>query len=149
MWRLLKIITHIEHNKKILLKFQPNENELKVIADSFKYYDKKIENLLKEKFHKIKELKDKDKINIEKEKSDNNNNYDTNIENLKNLKRLKKIIYNTYNIYDNNYFNSINVNSMLIRKENNKIDFNNDDNIIKKNPEVKNKYGNKILKKCI
>ena len=146
---MLKIITHIEHNKKILLKFQPNENELKVITDSFKYYDKKIENLLKEKFHKIKELKDKDKINIEKEKSDNNNNYDTNIENLKNLKRLKKIIYNTYNIYDNNYFNSINVNSMLIRKENNKIDFNNDDNIIKKNPEVKNKYGNKILKKCI
>ena len=146
---MLKIITHIEHNKKILLKFQPNENELKVITDSFKYYDQKIENLLKEKFHKIKELKDKDKINIEKEKSDNNNNYDTNIENLKNLKRLKKIIYNTYNIYDNNYFNSINVNSMLIRKENNKIDFNNDDNIIKKNPEVKNKYGNKILKKCI
>ena len=82
----LKSREHINHNKKILLEFRPYKNELKEIMDNFKYYDEQIENLLKEKLAKIKELKDK--INIEKEKSDNNNNYDTKIENMENLKRL-------------------------------------------------------------
>ena len=119
--KCLKSRSHINHNKKILLEFQPNENELKEIMNNFKYYDEKIENLLKEKFDTIKKLKDK--INIEKEKNDNNN-CDLKIENMKNLKRLNEIIYNTYNMYNNNYFNSINVNTMLntmlIRKEKNK-----------------------------
>ena len=132
----LKSRVHINHNKKILLEFQPNEKELKEIMNNFRYYENKIENLLKEKLAKIKELKDI--INIEKEKSENNNNYDIKIENIKNLKRLKEIIYNTYNMYNNNYFNSLNVNKILIHKDKN-------DNINKINNKVNKININKIL----
>ena len=62
-----------------------------------------------------------------------------------------EIIYNTYNVYNNNYYNSININTLLISIFNNRIyikdDLNNEyENIIKiKNEKINNKnYKNKI-----
>ena len=37
------------------------------------------------------------------------------------MKRLSEIIYNTYNIYNNNYYNSININNIIINYYNNNI----------------------------
>ena len=115
----------------------------------------------KELNNKLKEAKEKLKnelINITKEKNENiNNKYKKEIDNLDNgyikeiqkldfnkkiennnyLKRLTEIIYNTYNMYNNNYFNSININNILIHKEKNRIDINKDDNIIRKNKVLK------------
>ena len=41
-------------------------------------------------------------------------NYDENIANINSLKRLIEIIFNTYNIYNNNYYNSVNINNLLL-----------------------------------
>ena len=48
------------------------------------------------------------------------------IDDLSNINRLNGIIYNTYNKYNNNYFNSINMNKILINYYNNKNSINND-----------------------
>ena len=39
--------------------------------------------------------------------------YNKQIENMSNIKKLNEIVLNTYNIYNNNYFNAININSIL------------------------------------
>ena len=124
----------------------------------------------KELNNKLKEAKEKLKNelnNITKEKNENINNkykkeidnldngyikeiqkldFNKKIENMKYLKRLNELIYNTYNIYNNNYFNSINVNILLIKKEKNKNEINKNDNMIEKNKYVKNKTENKVIK---
>ena len=72
-------------------------------------------------------------------------NYDKYIANADYLKRLNEIIYNTYNTYNNNYYNSININNILISIFNNKTyiddDLNNQyENLIKiKNQTINNK----------
>jgi F0F1-type ATP synthase membrane subunit b/b' len=40
--------------------------------------------------------------------------YGKTIENMNNIRRLNEIIYNTYNMNSNNYYNSININKLLI-----------------------------------
>ena len=42
------------------------------------------------------------------------------------MKRLNEMIYDTYNIYNNNYYNSININIILINHNSNEININND-----------------------
>ena len=46
--------------------------------------------------------------------------YNDKIEKMKEINRLNEIIYNTYNIYSNNYYNSININNILINHCNSK-----------------------------
>ena len=73
------------------------------------------------------------------------------IENLRNIKRLNEILYNTYYSYSNNYYNSININSILENLYNNNIQKNNNineeiENIIKiKNEKDKIKIKNNII----
>jgi len=61
------------------------------------------------------------------------------------FKKLNEIIYNTYNIYNNNYYNSININNILISIIYNKAYIINDlsneyENIIKiKNENIKSR----------
>ena len=47
--------------------------------------------------------------------------YGTKIDNVNNLKRLNEIVYNTYINYNNNYYNSINFNNILLNHKNSEI----------------------------
>ena len=60
----LKTRNHISHNKKIIIEIQPSQKELDIINNIIKSYEDKIENLEKEKFDKIKELK----VNLKNQK---------------------------------------------------------------------------------
>ena len=44
----------------------------------------------------------------------NNLTYDERIEKMTNIKKINEVIYNTYNLYNNNYYNSININKILL-----------------------------------
>ena len=90
----------------------------------------KYENEINEIKNKYKATADNNKKIYEKELSDLNDkykrkikryNYDEYIENTEYLKKLIEIIYNTYNVYNNNYYNSININTLLISIFNNRI----------------------------
>ena len=140
------------------------ENELKLIENNYEQNKNEITN-------KYKAIDDNNKNIYEKELSNLNDkykrkiqryNYDEYIENLDYLKRLNEIIYNTYNIYNNNYYNSININNILINIFNNKTYINDDlndeyENIIKiknetinnKNNKIKNKYNTHKLDNII
>ena len=50
---------------------------------------------------------------------------------MKNIKRINEIIYNTYNKHNNNYFNSININEILVNNNIYNINDNEYENIIK------------------
>ena len=96
-------------NRKIINKFKLINKKLKII------YENKIKELTK-------------KINEEI----NNLNYDEKILNYSNIKKIDEIILNTYNMYNNNYYNAININSVLLR--------------YMKNDYIKNNIMQKILK---
>ena len=108
-----------------------NTNEYKSIDDNLKNaYEKELSN-----------LKDKYKRKIKRY------NFDEYIENMHYIKRLIEIIYNAYNTFNHNYYNSININNILISIFNNKTYINDDisneyENIIKIKNEtinIKNK----------
>ena len=58
--------------------------------------------------------------------------YDKKIDNISNIKKLNEIIYNAYNAYNDNYFNCININNILVNYYQNEYIKN---NIMKKNLE--------------
>ena len=90
----------------------------------FKLMNEK-ENMIYKK--KINELTKKYNEDI------NNTKLDEQILNLTNIKRLDEIILNTYNMYNNNYYNAININSILLRYINNDYIKNKMKNILKDN----------------
>ena len=122
-----------ELNKK---KYEDKmQKEIKIIRDKYLSDRKKMGEdnikLRKHKYYKeVNDIKKKYKIKIEsnnilyKNKIDKLDNtykkikekigYNRKIENLKYIKRLIEIIFNTYNIYNNNYFNSKNINNVLM-----------------------------------
>ena len=122
-----------ELNKK---KYEDKiKKEIEIIRDKYLSDRKKMGEdnikLRKHKYYKeINDIKKKYKIKIEsnnilyKNKIDKLDNtykkikekigYNRKIENLKYIKRLIEIIFNTYNIYNNNYFNSKNINNVLM-----------------------------------
>ena len=210
----LKTRFHINHNKNNIIEIKPIKEELFIIEETIKDYNKKIENLRVEKINKEKEIvnnikkkkenenkrikeilknnneekKEELKINKEKyisdieeikrkyiqeikerkdkyEKENNEINskyklkekkenqiyefkieeivkkynekikdlkYDIKIENLINLKKISEIVYNTYNAYNDNYYNCVNINNILLSYY--------------KNENVKNNIMKKILK---
>jgi hypothetical protein len=82
----------------------------------------------------------KTKIKIEKldkkyKNEINKYEFEKRIEDYDKILRINKIVYNSYNKYNNNYFNSVNINSLLIYYINNQ---NINDNIIK--IKLKDKY---------
>jgi hypothetical protein len=82
----------------------------------------------------------KTKIKIEKldkkyKNEINKYEFEKRIEDYDKILRINKIVYNSYNKYNNNYFNSVNINSLLIYYIN---DQNINDNIIK--IKLKDKY---------
>ena len=113
-------------------------NEYKSIDDNLKNaYEKELLNLKGKYERKIKRY-----------------NFDEYIENMHYIKRLIEIIYNAYNTFNHNYYNSININNILISIFNNKTYTNDDisneyENIIKIKNEtinIKNKikYNNNL-----
>ena len=86
----LRKTKYIKDNNNIINKYK-TINEEENIIHKFRL------NELEKKFNEeIKNLK-----------------YNKQIENMSNIKRLNEIVLNTYNIYNDNYFNSININSIL------------------------------------
>jgi len=132
----------INEVKKIKDKNEINEQsktkELKLNRDKYisdiEEIKKKYEKELKERENKYK--KDEDKINnkykIKKEKENilhklkmdelskkykdiiDNLKFDEKIENMINIKKINEVVYNTYNSYNDNYYNSMNINNILL-----------------------------------
>ena len=92
------------------------EKEIKDRENKYKKEEDKIYNkykILEEKEHIIYKLKSEE---LDKKYHDiiNNLTYDKKIENMSNTKKINEIIYNTYNSYNDNYYNSININKILL-----------------------------------
>ena len=140
----LKARDHINHNKKIIIEIQPSKNELNIIENIIKFYEKKINNLETDKFIKVKEIKEKLKesenklkekneieikennIKMEKELKIKNDEYLSNKQNIKdqsiklietNYEKNENEIINNYKIIDNNNKN-IYENELLKLNEN-------------------------------
>ena len=135
---LQKEINSSETKKKLELE----NNKIKFSSDIKKIrekYEREIKNL-KEIFNKNEIIID-NKYQIQKEKLElyykykfllyqnkcddilSKVSFDKNIENLTNLKRLNELVYNTYNLYNNNYYNSKNINNIIISLHQNNIHF--------------------------
>jgi len=135
---LQKEINNSETKKKLELE----NNKIKFSSDIKKIrekYEREIKNL-KEIFNKNEIIID-NKYQIKKEKLElyykykfllyqnkcddilRKVSFDKNIENLTNLKRLNELVYNTYNLYNNNYYNSKNINNIIISLHQNNIHF--------------------------
>ena len=135
---LQKEINSSETKKKLELE----NNKIKFSSDIKKIrekYEREIKNL-KEIFNKNEIIID-NKYQIKKEKLElyykykfllyqnkcddilRKVSFDKNIENLTNLKRLNELVYNTYNLYNNNYYNSKNINNIIISLHQNNIHF--------------------------
>ena len=92
----LRKLKYINDNNKINNKYKLI-NEKEFIIHKFKI------NELEKKFNEeIKNLK-----------------YNEKIEKINNIKELNELIYNTYNTYNNNYYNALNINSILLSYINN------------------------------
>ena len=114
--------------RKQKYQFLLNEYE---INKKYQLRNKKIEILYNNKLDRLNEKHKNilEKINIEKQ-----------IENINNIKRINEIVYNAYNLYNNNYYNSININNIIMN-------FHSIDEKIKKN--IQNKTSEKDYKLMI
>ena len=159
-----KLKIKIEENNKYLC------NELKLYTDEYKKEQKDIRTkyinemkLAKYKYEKnINKIKNNYKIindynniihknmieTLDKKYKDIIEKHNLKIDNLNNFKILNEIIYNTYNMYNNNYYNAININNILINSYNNinkiKKDYNENYNNL-----IKIKEGNEEIDKNI
>ena len=103
-------ISDIENIKK---KY---EKEIKNRENKYKKDEDRIKNRIKimnEKEYIIHKLKMDELCKKYKEIIDNLK-YDEKIENMINTKRINEVIYNTYNSYNDNYYNSLNINNLLL-----------------------------------
>ena len=131
------------------------ENELKAIYDKYisdlnnlrnEYEDKiklikiNYEKNKNEIMNKYKALKESNDIIYKKDLESLDNkyikiiqecNYNNRIDNMSYIKRLNEIVYNTYNMYNNNYYNAININNILVNSVNQEIN---------KREDLKTKY---------
>ena len=157
--RIEKRIQNAKTNEKSKMYKNKQKNELKENNNRYKYdveqITKRYENEIRQR--KIKYQTDYYRINnkykllyerecivnkFRLEKLDkkfkekiNNFQFDIKIENINNINIINELVYNTYKRYRNNYYNSININNILINYSKN--DYINN-NIMKKT--LKNKY---------
>ena len=104
-----KFISEIEEIKK---KY---EEEIKIKINEYENYNNKINN-------EYREINEKNNIIYKSKKNEINKKYNEKIEilgynkkieNLNNLKKFNEIVYNTYIIYKQNYFNCLNIKSLV------------------------------------
>ena len=117
--KLDKEIKMMKYNYELKINEINNKYKLMVEYNNI-IYNNKIEKLDLEYIKKIKKF-----------------DYENKIENLNDIKRLNSIIYNSYDNYNNNYYNSINIQNILINYKNNETN-----NEI--NKELNNVYENMI-----
>ena len=111
------------NNKKYLMDIQnlrrKYENEKKKFKNKYKNQKKEINKkykLLKNKENIINQNEIKKLIKLY---SDETIKIDLKIEKMTNMKKISEIVYNTYKKYNNNYYNSININNILLSYYNN------------------------------
>ena len=126
------------YNSELKNITKENDNEIKLRKYQYKIYKNGIRR-------KYKLMIDKINIIYENEITKLDNKYirviqkykfAERIDKLKSLNRLNEIVYNAYNMHNNNYYNSQNINNILIDYHKNKIYLNDDlnkefENIIK------------------
>ena len=148
----LKTRNHISHNKKIIIEIQPSQKELDIIDNIIKSYDDKINNLEKEKFDIIKEIKKKLKESENKLKEKNEKQIEENktkMENelkmkndelLLNKQKILKEFKNEIKLIETNHEKIINeiTNKYKEINDNNKIEYEN------KIANLNNKYNKEI-----
>ena len=114
-------------NKEIKLNLDKYKSDIEEIKNRYEKEIKERENKYKKEEdnitnkYKLKELKEniihKKKIeeldNIYND-SINNLTYDKAIERMTNTKKINEVIYNTYDLYKDNYYNSVNINKILL-----------------------------------
>ena len=107
---------HDKYNYDIEEIKKKYENEIKERENKYKEDEDIINNKYKkmeEKEYNIHKLKLEE---LEKKYNDiiNNLTYDKEIENMANTKKINEVIYNTYNSYNDNYYNSLNINKIIL-----------------------------------
>ena len=117
-----------ENNKKYLYDIEEirkkYEREMELRKEK---YDKDNNNIInKYKVRKEKEeIKYKlkiEKLNIKYKKEINEYEFDKKIERLDNMLIINEMVYDTYNNNNNNYFNSLNINSLMLYYNKNEYD---------------------------
>ena len=103
----LSDIKDIKNRYEKEIKIRKNKYERDIIETIHKY------NLIIQKYSIIHEYKLKE-LNKEYIDKLNNLKYDIKIENIMNIKKINEIIFNSYNKYSNNYYNSLNINNILL-----------------------------------
>ena len=110
----------VKNKKELISNIQKIKNkyksEIKLKKQEFIKKEGKIKNeyiLKKENIkmfyeYKIKKLDNKCKDIL------NKISFDKKIEDITNLKKLNELVYNTYDVYNNNYYNSKNINNIII-----------------------------------
>ena len=94
-----------EYEEKIRLRKKEYEEKKNKIYNKYKLmnekenikYKIKVDKIMKKYLNEIKEYKFEEKI-----------------ENYENMLKINKIIFNIYNNYNNNYYNSVNINNLLL-----------------------------------
>ena len=101
-----KYISDIEEIKK---KLKDRENKYK--QDEYKINNKyKIMNEKEINIHKL----EMDKLSKKYKDIFENLKYDEKIENMINIKKINEVVYNTYNSHNDHYYNSMNINNILL-----------------------------------
>jgi len=105
-----------KYNSDIIEIKKKYENEIKERENKYKEDENLIYNkykIMEEKEYNIHKLKLEE---LEKKYDDiiNNLTYDKEIEKMANTKMINEVIYNAYNSYNNNYYNSLNINNIIL-----------------------------------
>ena len=137
---IIKIGTEMKSRKK---DYKVKINE---INNKYKLINEKDIITYNQKLEKLEKLDMKYIEKIQKFK------YDINIENCNYIKRLVGIVYDTYKEYNNNYYNSMNINNILVNFHENEIYSNSDldedfENLIKQKTTNKNNKNNNCTTK--
>ena len=100
-------IKDIKNKYENEIKIRKNKYERDFIETMNKY------NLISQEYYIIHEYKLKE-LNREYTDKLNNLKYDNKIENIMYIKKINEIIFNAYNKYSNNFYNSLNINNILL-----------------------------------
>ena len=91
-------------NEEIKLRKLKYSNEIEEINNKYKLEEEKINQNFKDIINELNKIYEEDIKNLK---------HNEIIENMNNLKQIIELISNTYNAYNNNYFNALNINSVL------------------------------------
>ena len=140
---------YLSEIKEIKKKY---EEEIKKVKIKYDEYSNKINNKykLKKEKQKIKYNLKIDELNISYKNKIDSFQFEKKIRNIHNFIKLNKNIFDLYKSYNNNYFNAMNINNILVSYANNKLINEKMKKILDKDYEmvinmVKDKYNEGII----